>query len=145
MLAVAEALGALAPRDPPPVAPATKPGKTRLKLLGKRAEQTNLCVAWRGVQTQHPDKYAIDMLNAVLGEGMSSRLFLELREKRGLAYDVHSYDANYADAGHIVVYAGFAPTPSHTPTPRHRGGRKLTSNNAWPAGAVTPRRPTRPP
>jgi len=110
VLAVAEALGALAPRDPPPVAPATKPGKTRLKLLGKRAEQTNLCVAWRGVQTQHPDKYAIDMLNAVLGEGMSSRLFLELREKRGLAYDVHSYDANYADAGHIVVYAGFAPT-----------------------------------
>ena len=49
------------------------------------------------------------MLNAVLGEGMSSRLFLELREKRGLAYDVHSYDANYADAGHLVVYAGFAP------------------------------------
>jgi len=45
----------------------------------------------------------------VLGEGMSSRLFLELREKRGLAYDVHSYDSNYADAGHLVVYAGFAP------------------------------------
>jgi predicted Zn-dependent peptidase len=49
------------------------------------------------------------MMNAVLGEGMSSRLFLELREKRGLTYDVHSYDANYADAGHLVIYAGFAP------------------------------------
>ena len=49
------------------------------------------------------------MMNAVLGEGMSSRLFLELRERRGLAYDVHSYDANYADSGHLVVYAGFAP------------------------------------
>src|SRR5437868_13652585 len=58
VLDVAEARGALAQRDPPTVAPATKPGKTRLKLLGKRAEQTNLCVAWRGVQTQHPDKYA---------------------------------------------------------------------------------------
>src|SRR5438876_6908463 len=57
VLAVAEALGALAPRDPPPVAPATKPGKTRLKLLGKRAEQTNVCVAWRGGQTEHPDKH----------------------------------------------------------------------------------------
>src|SRR5439155_7737937 len=43
------------------------------------------------------------------GEGRSSRLFLELREKRGLAYDVHSYDANYADAGHLVIYARFAP------------------------------------
>src|SRR5216683_800 len=55
------------------------------------------------------DEVSIDMMNAVLGEGMSSRLFLELREKRGLAYDVHSYDANYADAGHLVIYAGFAP------------------------------------
>jgi predicted Zn-dependent peptidase len=81
----------------------------RSKLLGKRAEQMNLCVGWRSVHTTHPDKYSVDMLNAILGEGMSSRLFLELREKRGLTYDVHSYDANYADAGHLVVYAGFAP------------------------------------
>ncbi len=89
--------------------PAPRAGKSHLKLLGKRAEQTNLCVGWRAVHTTHPDKYSLDMLNAVLGEGMSSRLFLELREKRGLAYDVHSYGANYADAGHLVVYAGFAP------------------------------------
>jgi predicted Zn-dependent peptidase len=89
--------------------PASRPGKVRAKLIGKRAEQTNLCVGWRAVHTDHPDKFVVDMLNAVLGEGMSSRLFLELREKRGLAYDVHSYDANYVDAGHLVVYAGFAP------------------------------------
>jgi len=50
------------------------------------------------------------MLNAILGEGMSSRLFLELREKRALTYDVHSYISNYADAGHVVIYAGVAPT-----------------------------------
>src|SRR5437899_7362068 len=61
--AVDEALGALAPRDPPPVAPATKPGKTRLKLLGTRAEQTNLCVGWRAVHTTHPDRYPLDILN----------------------------------------------------------------------------------
>ncbi|TMC75165.1 MAG: insulinase family protein [Chloroflexi bacterium] len=107
--AVEGALGALAPREPPRMNPAPRPGKVRAKLVGKRAEQTNLCVGWRAVHTDHPDKFIVDMLNAVLGEGMSSRLFLELREKRGLAYDVHSYDANYVDAGHLVVYAGFAP------------------------------------
>jgi predicted Zn-dependent peptidase len=107
--AVDEALGGLAPREVLGSKAAPRAGKAHAKLLGKRAEQTNLCVGWRSVHTTHPDKFSIDMLNAVLGEGMSSRLFLELREKRGLAYDVHSYDANYADAGHLVVYAGFAP------------------------------------
>jgi len=107
--AVDEALGGLAAREVPKSEPAPRAGKSHAKLLGKRAEQTNLCVGWRAVHTTHPDKYSLDMLNAVLGEGMSSRLFLELREKRGLAYDVHSYGSNYADAGHLVVYAGFAP------------------------------------
>src|SRR3989454_7250308 len=107
--AVDEALGALAPVDVVRSKPAPRAGKVHAKLLGKRAEQTNLCVGWRAVHTTHPDKYSVDMMNAVLGEGMSSRLFLELRERRGLAYDVHSYDANYADSGHLVVYAGFAP------------------------------------
>ncbi len=107
--AVDEALGGLAAREIVQSKPAPRAGKVHAKLLGKRAEQTNLCVGWRAVHTTHADKYSIDMLNAVLGEGMSSRLFLELREKRGLAYDVHSYGANYADAGHLVVYAGFAP------------------------------------
>ncbi len=107
--AVDEALGGLAAREVVNSKPAPRAGKPHLKLLGKRAEQTNLCVGWRAVHTTHPDKYSLDMLNAVLGEGMSSRLFLELREKRGLAYDVHSYGANYVDAGHLVVYAGFAP------------------------------------
>ena len=107
--AVDEALGALTPRDLVRSKPAPRAGKAHLKLLGKRAEQTNLCVGWRSVHTTHADKFSVDMMNAVLGEGMSSRLFLELRERRGLAYDVHSYDANYADSGHLVVYAGFAP------------------------------------
>jgi predicted Zn-dependent peptidase len=107
--AVDEALGGLAPREVLRAKPAPRAGKTHAKLLGKRAEQTNLCVGWRTVHTTHPDKYSVEMLNAVLGEGMSSRLFLELREKRGLAYDVHSFRGTYSDAGHLVVYAGFAP------------------------------------
>ncbi|HEV2249721.1 MAG TPA: pitrilysin family protein, partial [Candidatus Limnocylindria bacterium] len=90
--------------------PAPKAGRARTRTLAKRGEQAHVCIGWRGVPQLHPDKFAIDMLNAVLGEGMSSRLFLELREKRALTYDVHSYISNYQDAGHIVIYAGVAPT-----------------------------------
>ncbi len=107
--AVAELFGDVAPRVAPTPAPAPKPGRLRMKLVGRRAEQAHVCVGWRGVPQEHPDKYALDMLNAVLGEGMSSRLFLELREKRALAYDVHSFSANFVDAGHLVVYAGVTP------------------------------------
>ncbi|MBI3521776.1 MAG: insulinase family protein [Chloroflexi bacterium] len=107
--AVEAQLGDLAPRAAIPLKPAPPPSATRTRMLGKRGEQAHLCIGWRGVPQGHPDKFIIDMLNAVLGEGMSSRLFLELREKRALAYDVHSYDANYSDAGHLIIYAGVAP------------------------------------
>jgi predicted Zn-dependent peptidase len=107
--AVAELFASIADRPAPRVKPAPKPSKTRVKLLGKRAEQAHVCIGWRGVPQVHPDKYTLDMLNSVLGEGMSSRLFLELREKRALAYDVHSFSSNYVDAGHSVIYAGVAP------------------------------------
>jgi predicted Zn-dependent peptidase len=88
---------------------APPPGALRTKLVGRRTEQAHVCIGWRGVPREHPDKYALDMLNAILGEGMSSRLFLELREKRALAYDVHSFASNFDDAGHLVVYAGVTP------------------------------------
>ena len=52
----------------------------------------------------------LDVLNAVLGEGMSSRLFLEIREKRSLCYDVHSYVNHYLDTGSTVVNAGVDPS-----------------------------------
>ena len=107
--AVEAHFGDLAARAPLPTRPAPRPGRVRTKVLAKRGEQAHVCIGWRGVAQDHPDKYALDVLNAVLGEGMSSRLFLELREKRALTYDVHSYDANYADAGHLVIYAGVAP------------------------------------
>ena len=89
---------------------APRAGRTRTRTLAKRGEQAHVCLGWRGVPQLHPDKFALDMLSAVLGEGMSSRLFVEIREKRALAYDVHSYISNYSDAGHIVIYAGVAPT-----------------------------------
>lgn len=108
--AVTALFGDLSARAPWPGKPAPSPARTRRKVLAKRGEQAHLCVGWRGVAQDHADKYTLDMLNAVLGEGMSSRLFQELREKRALAYDVHSYESNYLDAGHLVIYAGVAPT-----------------------------------
>lgn len=108
--AVRSRFGDLPARPPIKGRPAPRPGATRTRTLAKRGEQAHVCIGWRGVPQLHPDKFAIDMLNAVLGEGMSSRLFLELREKRALAYDVHSYISNYSDAGHFVIYAGVAPT-----------------------------------
>ena len=107
--AVDEHLGRLGSRPGLPFARAPKPARSRTKVLAKSGKQLHVCVGWRGVPQQHPDKWTFDMLNAVLGEGMSSRLFLELREKRALAYDVHSYEANFSDVGHLVIYAGVAP------------------------------------
>ncbi len=81
----------------------------RVKIAYKETEQTHLCLAVPGLHQRHPQRYALDMLNVMLGEGMSSRLFLEVREKRGLAYDVGSFTSHYSDAGSLVVYAGVDP------------------------------------
>lgn len=107
--AVAEHFGGLSARPGIPFKRAPKPARVRTRTLAKRGEQLHLCIGWRGVHGQHPDKWTFDMLNAILGEGMSSRLFLEIRERRALAYDVHSYESNYTDVGHLVVYAGVTP------------------------------------
>jgi predicted Zn-dependent peptidase len=109
LAAVTAQLGDLATRPGLPFARPPKPARTRVKALAKRGEQVHVCIGWRGVSQVDPDKWTLDLLNAVLGEGMSSRLFLELRERRALAYDVHSYESNYNDVGHLVIYAGVAP------------------------------------
>jgi len=110
MAAVRSRFGDLPKRAPISGKPAPRAGRTRTRTLAKKGEQAHVCIGWRGVPQLHPDKFAIDMMNAILGEGMSSRLFLEIREKRALAYDVHSYISTYSDAGHVVIYAGVAPT-----------------------------------
>ncbi len=75
----------------------------------KETEQAHLCVGMRGLSLNHPDRFKLRVLNAILGEGMSSRLFLEIREKRGLAYSVGSYTSYLHDTGAIVLYAGVLP------------------------------------
>ena len=67
----------------------------------------------RGLPALDPDRYAFTVLNQAFGGGMSSRLFQEVREERGLAYSVYSYRAAYEDAGFLAVYAGTAPDRVH--------------------------------
>jgi len=81
----------------------------RCVLKSRRTEQAHLSLAMRGFSSVHPDRYALDLLSVVLGEGMSSRLFIELRERRSLCYDVHTYTSKYLDTGTFNVYAGVDP------------------------------------
>jgi len=82
----------------------------RLRVEARDIEQTHLCLALRGLSANHPDRFALDLLNVVLGEGMTSRLFLEVRERLGLAYDVNSSINHYSDAGSLTIYAGVEPS-----------------------------------
>src|ERR671920_2595772 len=70
----------------------------------------NLILGTVGITRTDDRRFALGVLNAALGGGMSSRLFQEIREKRGLAYSVYSYHAQYADTGLFGVYAGCAPS-----------------------------------
>jgi predicted Zn-dependent peptidase len=72
-------------------------------------EQAHICLGARSLSYLDPDRYALDILNTVLGEGMSSRLFLNIRERLGLAYDVHSFTQKHRDTGYLGVYIGVEP------------------------------------
>lgn len=72
----------------------------------KDLEQVHLCIGTKGVAQDHPLRYAGYILNTILGGSMSSRLFQEIREKKGLAYAVYSYFSSYFDAGVFAVYLG---------------------------------------
>ena len=78
----------------------------RLDIEPKDSEQAHLCLSVHGFSHSHPQRFALDLLNAVFGEGMSSRLFTEIRENRGLAYDIHSYVEHFLNSGAFTIYAG---------------------------------------
>ena len=105
--ALSEGWAAGAPGSWAPVKPGRRESQVRVQYRG--TEQTHMAVAVPGLSILHPDRYALDLLNVILGEGMSSRLFVELRETRGLAYDVHSAVAHYLDSGALVIAAGVDP------------------------------------
>ena len=86
-----------------------KPAPRALAILDRPIEQTHVIFGMRAIRRDDPDRYPLSVLNQVLGGGMSSRLFQEVRERRGLAYSVYSFRAAYEETGALAVYAGTSP------------------------------------
>jgi predicted Zn-dependent peptidase len=89
-------------------APALPAGE-RVLSVRRDTTQAQLCLGLPGLRRDDPEAWTLEVLNAILGDGMSSRLFQSVREEKGLAYDVSSYIVDYADAGAFVVSAGVDP------------------------------------
>jgi predicted Zn-dependent peptidase len=110
METLAELLGdwpdAAAPRwSPSPISATAE----RVRLETRPTEQTNLCLLTPGIAHTDPRHYAMTLLNAALGDGMSSRLFIEIRERLGLAYDIGSAPSYFHDTGSFTISAGVEP------------------------------------
>jgi predicted Zn-dependent peptidase len=106
---VAGAVDGLNGRRPPRDRYSGEPPPQALAVLERPAEQAHLVLGMRALPHQDPDRYALTVLNQALGGGMSSRLFQEVREQRGLAYSVYSYRAALEETGILAVSAGTAP------------------------------------
>ncbi len=80
--------------------------KPKVDVKYKKTDQAHLCLGARTFRFDHPDRFKLGVLNAILGGGMSSRLFINVRERRGLAYYIHSSIESYQDTGTLVAQAG---------------------------------------
>ena len=87
-----------------PPSPSTTP-----LIKRRKTEQAHICLGTNGLPRMDPDRFAFLIVNGALGTGMSSRLFQEIREKRGLVYSVYSYHSQYTEAGVFSCYAGTTP------------------------------------
>ena len=85
-------------------------GTAGLHVVKRAVEQANIIMGCPTIVATDDRRYVMSVLNAVLGGGMSSRLFQEIREKRGLVYSTYSFASSYADAGYFGMYAGCTPT-----------------------------------
>lgn len=94
---------------PPRSAAGVPAGPATVVVRTKETEQAHVVLGTRGLARADDRRFALGVLNEALGGGMSSRLFQEIREKRGLAYSVYSFHSQYADTGTVGVYAGCAP------------------------------------
>ena len=81
----------------------------RFALEERELAQAHICLGLPALPRDDPGQWALEMLNTILGEGSSSRLFQEVREEAGLAYDVHSFQTDFSDCGALQVYAGVDP------------------------------------
>jgi predicted Zn-dependent peptidase len=80
-----------------------------VRIEQRRTDQSHVCLGLPGLSLTDPDRYSFSILNGILGDGMSSRLFQSLREQQGLAYEVFSSVSNFRDCGSLVVYCGVEP------------------------------------
>jgi predicted Zn-dependent peptidase len=88
------------------VLPAPEGPLERLRFERRDTAQAYVCLGVTGLPRDHADQWTLDLLNTVLGDGSASRLFMKIREQDGLAYDVHSFQSDYADCGTLQVYMG---------------------------------------
>jgi predicted Zn-dependent peptidase len=86
--------------------------RQRLQVTHRPIEQANIIAGVEGLSATDQRRATLTVLNSILGSGMSSRLFQEIREKRGLAYSVYSFAPSYSDAGVFGIYAGCSPAKS---------------------------------
>ena len=94
------------PGQPDQWIPNHSSNNSRSGLISKDTGQTHITVGMNSISSVNQQRYALDLLSICLGEGMSSRLFLRLREELGLCYDIHSYSAQLLDTGMFGIYAG---------------------------------------
>jgi predicted Zn-dependent peptidase len=101
-------LGDIEPAETGSPVPASveRSAEPQVRLRTKDSDQANICIGLPSYPLGHPDRYALQLLATVLGAGMSSRLFLEVRERRGLAYFVYALNNAFVDAGTLVSQAG---------------------------------------
>ncbi len=83
--------------------------RPRVKIETRATEQANLCLALPGLPLLHPRRFHLDLLNVILGEGMSSRLFAEIRDRMGLVYNISSFTDHFQDTGSLIISAGMEP------------------------------------
>lgn len=91
---------------PNPITASTQQSAPRVSIKEKKSDQTHFILGLPAYPYFHKDEFALEVLSTILGGGMSSRLFMEVREKRGLAYSVHSWVDKYPDTGYFAVQAG---------------------------------------
>ena len=138
--------GSRPPREPYSGEPPPRP----VAVLERPTEQAHLVLGMRALRHDDPDRYTLMVLNQALGGGMSSRLFQEVRERRGLAYSVYSYRAALQDAGVLAVSAGTAPNGSTSSSTSSTGSCAASSPTAAspntsstrPAGTCAARLPS---
>lgn len=89
--------------------PVSVSGTAGLHVINRQVEQANIILGCPSLRATDPRRFVMSVLNSILGGGMSSRLFQEIREKRGLVYSTYSFASSYADTGYFGMYAGCAP------------------------------------